>query len=632
MTRQLKMWSVIHPPRVADPLFPERGTIMKAQSFAKLAAGLGVGALLVGAAVTPANADPADGRYGILVGVGSDTTQFVSDGLGKSLGTVGGFDRLASYDALGDRKIQTRPGGPLIDRPNGSGNGVNVLRVALGQTPQTSLTVTQSGSPVTYSWDTASTAGQVDWARSSSNSPAAERTASGVLAWVPFAIDAVTYATSPDSVIPDLAKGSSADTVDSNGVGTASLYSIYNGLVTRVVLDSNGDYSKVVNDSYQLVGGETAVPINAYIPQAGSGTRSFWIGQVGITEAAISAGTTAAKDLYPNPGGGEPLLVQEHDGAATVGDPGALVAFSIAQWITQGNDVDGVPDRRFNSELRAVNGQNPVLGAEGSYILDPSWNVITRNVYHVVPSAEVDNPRSLTNWMFAGTRSLVCSQPDVIQRYGFGLLTATTGPNSCGDTSNRAFTLASSSVSLSASATAPRYGSSFTVTASTLSNGNQGGVVEFYNGATKLGERSVAAGATNATWTINTKSSTTPATYNLRAVFVPRLAGIDSSESSSVVVRTAKAVATVKATASTVRTTVSPKVAVTVTVPNSVAATGKVTIKNGSKTLGTGTLKSGKVTVTLPKLKPGTYTLSVAYGGSATVAAKSTTVKLTVTK
>jgi hypothetical protein len=63
-------------------------------------------------------------------------------------------------------------------------------------------------------------------------------------------------------------------------------------------------------------------------------------------------------------------------------------------------------------------------------------------------------------------------------------------------------------------------------------------------------------------------------------------------------------------------------------------ATGDVTVLAGSKTLGSAALSAGTARVVLPakSLAPGTHTLTVEYGGDATHAASSSTVRVTVKK
>lgn len=598
---------------------------MRATTFTKFGIGLVAAAVAACTLVAPAYADPASDSFGTLVGVGSDTTQDVVNGLSTAIGGSGSNLRLASYDATGGQKITTRSGAAEIFRPNGSGAGRDVLRVAIGNLPSFAATVNN----VPYSWTSADSIGAVDFARSSSGAPSADVASNGVLTYIPFGIDAVTYATSANTVLPALTKGSSSDTISAEGVGVASLWSIYHGRVTKIATATDGS-KKAVNNSYVAAAGETLTKIDAYIPQAGSGTRSFWLTQVGLTETDITAdGGVIVNDHY---GANKALSVQEHDGAAVEGNPGAVTPFSIGQWVAQANSLPGVTDRRHTAVLGSLNGITPLAGAAGSYELNPAYNVITRKVYNIVPSAQVDDAGSKTNWMFVGTGSLICSQPATIKAYGFGLLTGT-GSNACGDTSVRAFAPSESSVTLDTSKASLAYGGSFTATANVSSYGNGGGTVVFYNGDTVLSTVKVAKGKTSAVTTIKTTAFTKPTAYNLSAEFTPALSGVSDSATDEVSVAVTKATPVVKGTAATVSATKAPVVKVTVTATG-VTVAGKVSVKEGSKTLKSNvTLSGGKATITLPKLKAGTHKLVVFYTASTTVnAGKSATITLKVAK
>jgi len=542
------------------------------------------------------------------------------NGISTSIGGTNGL-RIASYDALGGQKITTRNGGTEIFRPNGSSNGRDVLRVAIGNATGTSLTVNGNA----YTWASADTLGQVDFARSSSGA-GANAVAGGVLTYVPFALDAMTYATSADSLIPNLTKGSSADEISVSGVGVATLWSIYNGRVTKVVTNADGDYVKVVDNSYVAADGETLNTIHALIPQLGSGTRSFWLAQVGITEAMITNATVPATDVY----GPSNLPVQEHDGSGVEGDRFAITPFSVGQWVSQANGIQGVTDRRNTAVLRSLNGQAPTTGSGTDYELNSSYSAITRKVYNIVPSALADDPNSKINWAFVGTGSLVCSQKDVIKAYGFGLLTGS-GANACGDTSVRAYAPAASSVLLATSVATVKYGVGFTATATVSSNANGGGTVDFYEGDIKISTVALAAGATTATASIKSSTLGAIGAKSITAEFTPVLTGVADAASDPLTVSVVKATPVVKGTAASVLASAYPIVKASVTATG-IVPTGTVTVKKGTKILKSSVvLVNGKASVKLAKLPRGIHKLTVYYNGSDVVSTgKSTTVTLTV--
>ena len=185
-----------------------------------------VGVGLVGAlafTASPASADPSGSpTFRTLAGVGSDTTEGVLNGLSQVV-TVNGTKAIASYDAFGSATIQTKDNPACVmNRPAGSGAGVTALVASL---------------------DAAN--GCLDFARSSSNN--ASSYAGKNLAYIPFAVDAVTYAVRSDSGI-------------SRTLTKAQLTTIYN-------CGAGANYKPM-------------------LPQFGSGTRSFFLKSLGFTDAA----------------------------------------------------------------------------------------------------------------------------------------------------------------------------------------------------------------------------------------------------------------------------------------------------------------------------------------------------------
>ncbi|MFG2821218.1 substrate-binding domain-containing protein [Kitasatospora sp. NPDC048365] len=309
-------------------------------------AGLG----LVVAGTGTAQADPTG--YRPLAGVGSDTTQGVMNAIAGKV-TLNGQPVLGSYDAVGTPTINTKAAAACqgLNRPNGSGAG----RTAL-------LNELNKGNNC------------LDFSRSSSLNLAASTPG---LTYVPFAVDGVTYAVSAGSALPlDLS--------------IADLHAIYSCDPGYVGTGPNYD-------------------IHPMLPQAGSGTRSFWEATVGITEADVAAGK------YPcvtDTKGGK--KIEEHDGRVL--DSASLVPFSIAQYIAQSSST--IADLRGTAQLGNINGVPSLL-------LNTSA-AATRDVYNVIPTSKV----ATSPWSdaFVGSNSLVCQQTATIKQYGFGVNAA------CGDT------------------------------------------------------------------------------------------------------------------------------------------------------------------------------------------------------
>lgn len=155
-------------------------------------------------------------------------------------------------------------------------------------------------------------------------------------------------------------------------------------------------------------------------PQAGSGTLSFWTSQVGGTLGSI------VSDTYTDGSGAH--SVQEHDGAVTAALTNAIVPFSIAQHLAQGNSATlatnygiTVTDRRSGAVLGSVNGVAPtVLGK-----LNTAFP-ISRAVYTVVQYTELSTNTALAAAFQGSTASAYnATRPGspsnlVVTDFGFG--------------------------------------------------------------------------------------------------------------------------------------------------------------------------------------------------------------------
>ncbi|MFI6642111.1 hypothetical protein [Streptomyces sp. NPDC050504] len=308
---------------------------MNVKSRARIAAVIGATALGFGAMAAPASADPAPNTYRTLAGVGSDTTQDVVNGLGTAIDSG---SLIASYNATGSATIKTRAANCVIPRPNGSSAGINALRNAVDNNT-----------------------GCLDFARSSRGVADSSTTD---LTWIPFGKDAVSFAVRGDSALP-------------KALTKAQLVSIYTCQTTSL----NG------------------VALTPLLPQAGSGTRSFFLGKLGLTESTFGS---CVNDT-----------VQEHNGEA-LDSAGDIAPYSIAQYIAQSNEPDGVVDRRGAAVLGSIDGVAP-RNANGTLNVGFPFN---RDVYNVVPTAKLTNATIAST--FVGSNSKVCNQTSVISTYGFG--------------------------------------------------------------------------------------------------------------------------------------------------------------------------------------------------------------------
>ena len=326
-----------------------------------------------------ASADPAAGTFRAINGVGSDTTQDVVNGLTTVIPALG------SYDAAATGTIKTTASGLSFNRPNGSTAGVQALSASANNTG-TRTYPAAGGVSIT---------GQVDFARSSSapNSgfPGTD------LTFIPFARDAVSYAVNSSSDFPrDLLVGSSAQ--DSISPAPFTLRNIYRCAVTTF-LNGDGD----------------PVTIRPLLPQSGSGTRTFWLTTLGLTEAQV---TGCASDL-----GG---LIQEHDGTKIKG-AGDIVPFSVAQYLSQSNYKTlptPVDERRGVVDLGRIGGVKPILLTANGNELNTTFPV-NRLIFNVVETARLGESGIAAT--FVGTGSSVCSNSTIIRNYGFGTIGALCG-------------------------------------------------------------------------------------------------------------------------------------------------------------------------------------------------------------
>lgn len=297
-------------------------------------------------AVGSAMADPTGTpTFRALAGTGSDTTQGVMNGLSEVIKDSGGIKIIGSYDAA------TAPGQTIstkstaactnITRPSGSGAGI------------TALINSQTAGD-----------GCLQFARSSANDAASRPGAN--LTYIPFAVDAVGYATRIGTSVP-------------KSLTVAQLTSVYNCGIAS---------------------------IQPMLPQFGSGTRKFFLQQLGFTDAAdftSQAGHTCIKQTDVN---GNPLL--ENTGnlltAANQIEPYAISSF-IAQQSREAPDVHG------STVLGEIDGKLPLLLNTAS--------TMARDVYNVVPTNQltVDPTKSV----FVGPTSQVCANGTTITRFGFGV-------------------------------------------------------------------------------------------------------------------------------------------------------------------------------------------------------------------
>ena len=372
----------------------------------------------------PAAADP------ILtyVGVGSDTTQDVMNGVAESIG----FGAIASYDAVDPTgTVAANPlikskDGCLFTRPNGSGAGLAQLQYSIN-----SATGNQpGGTKPTIS-------GCVDFGRSSSGPTFS---ATGKLVYIPFALDAVTSATGPATAVGGGDPAVATEIVDANSFTKANLTTLYS--CTAITINNKKYDPTVASDNPGAT--PPVVAVHLKVPQGNSGTRKFWAQQLGFDDGTASGHSlpSCVKDTWTDTAT-PPVThsIEEHDGTVYANDANALGPFSVAQFIAQSN---GINPRLHNVAIHSLGTtdpttQNPtttfpvVAGAK----LKTTF-IITREVYNIVELARVTqgDPKFDAGLfqLFVGTSSLVCSQSVTIQTFGFATLATAPAGHTCGAT------------------------------------------------------------------------------------------------------------------------------------------------------------------------------------------------------
>lgn len=349
----------------------------KLASIGTMAVGLGLIAL---PAAGVAHADTNVGSTTTYAIVGSDTTQDVVEGLSGVVLGASNNPLLSNYKATPvGRQITTRTGNAncTFTAPSNSGGGRDALSAAMRS--------------AAYGGST-NLAGCVDVARSSSGGNPTTSPGVGSMTYIPFATDAVTFATvGATNVGHKLAK--------------SDLVAIYKANTTDP-------------------GGCILEPL---LPAQGSGTRSFFLSQLGISDVAIGAAGgpgTCVKDTLNG------TAIQEHDGRVLT-TPNNLIPFSVAQYQAQATDV--IPNQLGSAVLGAIDvsatPDSNLTAAVGPTALKGTFP-FARPVYNVVPTTKLSSDSTFAS-VFSGASSKICTSGTTIERFGFAQR------SDCGDTTKK---------------------------------------------------------------------------------------------------------------------------------------------------------------------------------------------------
>jgi len=512
-----------------------------------------------------------------LVGAGSDTTQDVMYGIAQAINAGKATPQIASYTATGTTVITWRSNRKSDDgkavRPNGSGAGYKALNDSIGYTASGNYGV-----------------GDVDFARASGAQGTAVNGGNGVTTDIPFAIDAMSFAVPAGS--PFLKTNGGA------GLTITDLYNIYGGIDTYI----DSSTGNLLTSS-----AAGALPINAFVPKGGSGSRQFFLAQLATQGNLIdltAGGSTKGDGLFATAGtptgtssyvgavdyAGDP--VQEHDASVLTKAPSTVAAiapFSGAKFIGYADGKIADPDagKVAGTDYQLVPFKSSATGAPATGVLPYSGTgtsltpnqdyvtyakqggseasfAMTRDVFNIIPTAAVKfptaNPKfALLNQTFVGPTSDVCKQTAAIAAFGFFA-----NPK-CGDTSKTYDPMTQTpTVEVTAPASAVA-GKPAVYNVTVTSTGNGGGTVTLtIDGKDFTGK--VAAGSTTGTVSVTLP---TAGTFPVTGSFVPNLGGVASApvqaDALTVAVNQAKADAQKAVTSATAAVTTAQKAATAAT-------------------------------------------------------------------
>jgi ABC-type phosphate transport system substrate-binding protein len=359
------------------------------RKWMKLMVGATVTASATALVIAPALADPINGHGKAvvpkptdIVTVGAQTDQYLFDQFSvdynKQFPTRPQFYSWDALNAQGiDDNIVTKAGAAPIVRPNGSGAGVSALILNTKIGKNFAIDAARTSSP-----------------RSSTNPPKAK----GGVVFVAFAKDAVTYATNTKTNAP-------------KNLTTADLAAIYNCTAT----------------TWNEVGGTSHATIDAQLPQTSSGTRKFFLAEIGVTAPGSCVNSASGENLtnYPEENEGTDPFVQGEN---------VIFPYSVGAWIEQVFHSSGKNKNRFGIDnhgalqVRDLNSTAPTVGTGVKTTINTRFTPdFIRTLYDVVRWASTrDNIPAYLEPIFASARAKtpgwICSnktaQQDILN-YGF---------------------------------------------------------------------------------------------------------------------------------------------------------------------------------------------------------------------
>ena len=389
----------------------------------KLLAAATAAVAITALAATPALADPPSGvtpKPRDVVGVGSDTTEFVLDQLSHDYNAIHTSGKLYSWDAINPTNgaehdtIQAKSGSTncSIQRPFGSSEGITAL--------ENTLMDGTSGQPC------------INYARSSRARGSTDPT---TISFINLGGDAVTYATQPGTHAP-------------TNLTTADLTGIYNCTITK--------WNQIPGNS----SGSTAT-IAAMLPQNGSGTRSFFLGAIGLTAPGSCVSTSATRQ---GAAGANDQTLEENEGvdpSLNLNKTNVIFPFSVGKYLAEryhsgscgtiancfahpttcshtGKNLFGC-NTHGTMNLNEINSTAPtkpfpLTSASTGATINPGFTpTFTRLLFDVVNSTEGTIPTSLKSYF--GPTGFTCNSATAtkdLKNYGFLVLPKGTVAGDCG--------------------------------------------------------------------------------------------------------------------------------------------------------------------------------------------------------
>jgi len=399
-----------------------------------LVAAAAVAAVAAGMAVAPAMAEPINPHTGKLqnppnawdiVGVGSESTTFVVGGLTYAYDSAIKKDTPAnpyiySWDAVPPgnmndttQQIVVKHGCKKNLRPNGSSAGITALVGGYGNT-----SYTYKGKKHTVPC--------LDFARSSRPRKTTDPSfGPGGVAFVVMAGDAVTYSATN-------LKGEKTNVP--NNLSLAQLAEIFGCTVPKAHGFNANTWGALLGSGAK--GASQA--IDPILPQAGSGTLSFWattaLGLTSTSEPTCGSAASLSTPNQPEENEGTSNVFRIGDKKTGKPNPNVIYPFSVGAFVAQAyhdakcGHKPTKKQNRFGCDINGILGLDgisgvvpTVKGPGGIPVTNPKWSSTKfhRFLYNVVPYATTADHIPSYLEKFIGRKGYFCKQTTILKDYGF---------------------------------------------------------------------------------------------------------------------------------------------------------------------------------------------------------------------